>query len=200
MQQPFDEKFCLQKLGTSVFLSPKQRNVKFNAIVHQWHTSLTKFKLQQKCDRQPVKRNWLGGLSANTSYHSLLFSQLVYWLEQKKIPFLPRLLAFFWWFLTNLEIYPEHTIGKRDSECSSNFGNMIVVPIVDVPRKAKPEIFQHLQELAIPCWRTHDGKIWVEIRNVNIAVLVHSTIQQATAKPQELVELLQNCWDKDLNN
>lgn len=178
MQQPFDQKFDLQQLGKSTFLSPKQGE-KFNPIVHQWHTSLD--KLHQKCDRGRVKRNWLEGLSINPGLHGLFFFQLVYWLEQKKIPLLPRLLAFCWWFFTNLEIYPERMIGKRDSECSSTFDNIIVVPIVDVPSSTKPKIYQRLQELAIPCWRTRDGNIWVEVNNVNIAILVHRTIKQSVA-------------------
>ena len=197
MQQPFDQKFSLQQLGKSTFLAPQQKNPKFNPIAHQWQTSLT--KLYQKGDRGRAKRNWLEGLTKEPGYCGLLFSHFVYWLEQRKIPLLPRLLAFCWWLFTNLEIYPERTIGKRDNECSSTFNNFIVVPIVDVPRHAKPAIYQRLQELAIPCWRTRDGNIWVEISNVNIAVLVHRTIKQSVAQPQELVELLQNCWDKDIS-
>lgn len=197
MQQPFDQNFCLQQLRISRLFSPTQGKKWFNPIVHQWQTLLS--SLEQKCDRGPAKRNWLEGLSANPGYHGLLFSQLVYWLEQRKIPTLPRLLAFFWWFFTDLEIYPERMIGKRDNEFGLIFDNIIVVPIVDVPCNAKKDIFQHLQELAIPCWRSRDGNVWVEISNVNVAILVHRTIKQSIAKPQELVELLQNCWDKDLN-
>ena len=198
MQQPFDQKFCLQQLGRSTFFAPKQGNKNFNPIVHQWHTSLT--KLHQKCDRGRAKRNWLEGLTPEPGYHGLLFSQLVYWLEQRKIPLLPRLLAFLWWFFTSLDIYPERAIGKRDNECSSTLGNVIVVPIVDVPSHTKPKIYQRLQEFAIPCWRTRDGNVWVEISDVNIAVLVYQTIKQSVAQPQELVDLLQNCWEKDLNS
>ncbi len=193
MQQPFDQKFCLQQLGKSTFLSPKQRYKGLNPIVHQWHISLS--KLRQKCDRGRVKRNWLEGLTIDPGYHGLLFSHFVYWLERKKIPLLPSLLAFFWWFFTNLEIYPERKIGKNDHECSSTFNNIIVVPIVNVPDRAKPIICQSLQESGIPCWRTRDGNIWVEIRDVNVAVIVHGAIKQVTARPQELVELLQHCWD-----
>ena len=109
-------------------------------------------------------------------------------------------LAFVWWFFTNLEIYPERAIGKKYSECSSAFDNIIVVPIVDVPSNAKLIIYQRLQELAIPCWRTRDGNIWVEISNVNIAVIVHRTIKQSVAQPQEIVKLLQNCWNKNSNS
>jgi len=195
MQQPFDQKFILQQVGTSTFLSPQQGE-KFKPIVHQWHTSLA--KLRQKCDRGRVKRNWLEGLSIDPGLRGLLFFQLVYWLEQKKIPLLPSLLAFCWWSFTSLEIYPERAISKKHSECSSAFDNIIVVPIVDVPSNVKPRIYQRLQELAIPCWRTRDGNIWVEISNVNIAVIVHRTIQQSVAQPQEIVELLQNCWNKNL--
>ena len=200
MQQPFEQKFTLQQLGTSTFLSPKQGKEfnPFNPIVHQWRTSLN--KLHQKCDRGRAKRNWIEGLTIDPGFHGLLFFQLVYWLEQKKIPFLPHLLAFGWCLATNLEIYPERMIGRRDSECSSTFDNIIVAPIVDVPRSAKSEIYQHLQELSIPCWRTRDGNIWVEISNVNIAVLVHRAIEQATAKSQLTESLLQNCWNKNSNS
>ena len=152
-------------------------------------------KLYQKCDRGRVKRNWLEGLSIKPGFYSLCFFQLVYWLEQRKIPFLASLLASFWWLFTNLDIYPEHSIGKQDGECRSIFGNFIVTPIVNIPDRAKPEIMQHLQALAIPCWRTRDGNIWVEVRDVNVAVLVYNAIEQSTAKHQELVELLQHCWD-----
>lgn len=198
MQQHSNQEFCLQQLGRSTFFSSKQSNKRFNLFVHQWHRLFR--KLYQKCDRGRAKRNWLEGLSKNPGFHGLLFSQLVYWLEQKKIPLLPRLLAFFWWFFTDLELYPEYAIGKRDGECSSTFANVIIVPIVDVPRNAKPKIYQRLRELAIPCWRTRDGNIWVEISSVDIALLVHSIVQQSIPKPQELVELLQNCWNKDVDS
>ncbi|MGB5631759.1 MAG: Asr1405/Asl0597 family protein [Waterburya sp.] len=198
MQQSLNQKFCLQKLGRYTFFSPIQGNRTLNPILHQWQTLLT--KLHQKCDRGRAKRNWLEGLSANPGFHGLFFFQVVYWLEQKKILLLPRLLAFCWWFFTSLDFYPERTIGKQDHECNSTFSNIIVVPVVDVPSNAKPIIYQRLQDLAIPCWRTRDGNIWVEISNVNIAVLVHSTIKQSTVKPQATMELLQNCWNKDISH
>ncbi len=180
MQQPFDQKFSLQPVGLSSFLSPKHWRQKFRHLLSQWQT-LTD-KLYQKCDRGRIKRNWLEGLSPKPGFYSLCFFQLVYWLEQKKIPLLARFLAFCWWLFTSLDIYPEHSIGKKDHECSSTFGNFIITPIVDIPDLAKPEIFRRLQALAIPCWRTRDGNIWVEIRDVNVAVLVHNTIKQSTAK------------------
>lgn len=193
MQQPFVQKFSLQQLGSSSFSSPRHESKKFSHLVYQWQTYID--KLHRKCDRGRVKRNWLEGLSPKPGFYSLCFFQLVYWLEQRKIPLLARVLAFCWWLFTSLDIYPERSIGKKDHECSSTFGNFIVTPIVDVPDLAKPEIIQHLQELAVPCWRTRDGNIWVEIRDVTVAVLVHNTIKQSTAKHQELVELLQHCWD-----
>ncbi|MBE9046824.1 hypothetical protein IQ255_20825 [Pleurocapsales cyanobacterium LEGE 10410] len=196
MQQPFEQKFYFQRLGKTTFLAP-QRGKGVNLIVHQWHTSL--LKLRQKCDRGPAKRNWLEGLSANPGYCGLLFSQLVYWLEQKKVPWLPRLLAFFWWFFTNLDLFPEHKIGNRLDEYSSTFANVIVVPIVEIPDYAKQIAYQRLQELAIPCWRTRDGNVWVEIKDANVAILVHRTIKQSTAKTPELVEMLDNCWNQNLD-
>ena len=195
MQQPFEHKFYLQQFGRTTFLTPQQKEQRFNPIVHQWQTSLA--KLHQKCDRGRAKRNWLEGLTAKPGSYGLLWSNFVYWLESKKIPLLPRLLAFLWWFGTNLEIYPERKIGKKDHECSSTFDNVIVVPIVDIPDWGKPKIYHRLQELAIPCWRTRDGNIWVEISDVNAAVLIHKTIKQAVTQRQELVELLQNCWQQD---
>lgn len=193
MEQPFDQKFCLQQLGTLTFFAPQQKNLKINSIVHQWQASLN--KLHQTCDRGRVKRNWLEGLSPKPGFYSLCFFQVVYWLEQRKIPLFPRLMAFFWWFVTSLDLYPERRIGKRDNECSSTFGNFIVTPIVDVSDRAKPEILKRLQALAIPCWRTRDGNIWVEIRDSNVAVLIHNTIKQSVVKSEELVELLEHCWD-----
>ncbi|MGV2827797.1 hypothetical protein [Myxosarcina sp. GI1(2024)] len=64
-------------------------------------------------------------MSAKPGCCSLLFSQFVCWLERKQIPLLPRSLAFLWWFATNLDIFPEHKIGK-DNECSSTFANVII--------------------------------------------------------------------------
>lgn len=197
MQQPFDQKFCLQQLGKSTFFTPKQGNKNFNPIAHQWHTSV--IKLHQKCDRGVAKRNWLEGLSAKPGCCSLIFSQFVCWLERKQIPLLPRFLAFFWWFFTNLDIFPEHKIGK-ENEYSSTFANVIVVPIVAIPDYAKQIAYQRLQELAIPCWRTRDGDVWVEIKDVNVAILVHQTIKQSTTKNSELVQILYNCWNQDIHN
>ncbi|MEO0834606.1 MAG: Asr1405/Asl0597 family protein [Cyanobacteria bacterium J06642_3] len=192
MQQPFDQKLSWQKLGSSSS-SPRHKSKKLSHLVYQWQSYID--ELYQKCDRGRVKRNWLEGLSPKPGFYSLCLFQAVYWLEQRKIPFLARILAACWWFFTSLDIYPERSIGKRDNECSSTFGNFIVTPIVDVPDLAKPEILRRLQASAVPCWRTRDGNIWVEIRDVNVAVLVHNTIKQSTAKSQKLVELLQQCWD-----
>lgn len=196
MQQPFDQKFYLQRLGETTFFAPHQGKG-LNLILHQWHTSL--IKLHQKCDCGSAKRNWLEGLSAKPGCCGLLFSQFVYWLEQKKIPLLPRSLAFLWWFFTNLDIFPEHRIGK-DNEYSSTFANIIIVPIVEIPNYAKQIVYQRLQESAIPCWRTRDGNVWVEIKDVNVAILVHKTIKQSTVKSSELVQMLDNCWNQDLDS
>ena len=192
MQQPFDQKLSWQKLGLSS-VSPRHKSKKFSHLVYQWQSYID--ELYQKCDRGRVKRNWLEGLTPKPGFYSLCLFQVVYWLEQRKIPLLARILACCWWFFTNLDIYPERSIGKKDHECSSTFGNFIVTPIIDVSDLAKPEILRHLQASAVPCWRTRDGNIWVEIRDVNVAVLVHNTIKQSTAKSQKLVELLQHCWD-----
>lgn len=194
MQQPFDQKFRFQQLGKTTFFAP-QKEKSVNLIVHQWHTAL--IKLRQKYDRGSAKRNWLEGLSAKPGCCGLLFSQFVCWLERKQIPLLPRSLAFLWWIFTNLDIFPEHKIGK-DNECSSTFANVIVVPIVEIPDYAKQIAYQRLQELDLPCWRTRDGHVWVEIKDVNIAILVHQTIKQSTAKTPELVQMLHNCWNQDL--
>ena len=182
MQQHFDQKFSLRQIGSFSFLWSKHQSKKFSHLRHQCQTLID--KIYQKCDRGRVKRNWLEGLSPKPGFCSLCFFQLVYWLEQRKIPVVARFLAFWWWLFTNLDIYPERSIGKKDHECSSTFGNFIVVPIVDIPDLAKPEILRHLQASAVPCWRTRDDNIWVEIRDVNVAVLVHNTIKQSTAKHQ----------------
>ena len=194
MQQPFNQKFYLQRLGKTTLFAPK-KGKGINLIVQQWRTSV--IKLRQKYDRGSAKRNWLEGLSAKPGYCSLLFSQFVCWLERKQIPLLPRLLAFSWWFFTNFDIFPEHRIGK-ENEYSSTFANVIVVPIVEIPDYAKRIAYQRLQELDIPCWRTRDGNVWVEVRDVNVALLVHQAIQQSTAKTPELVQMLHNCWNQDL--
>ncbi|WP_052056123.1 Asr1405/Asl0597 family protein [Myxosarcina sp. GI1] len=197
MQKPFDQKFHFRRLGKTTFFA-LQRGENINLIVHQWHTAL--IKLRQKYDRGSAKRNWLEGLTAKPGCCSLLFSQFVCWLERKQIPLLPRFLAFLWWFFTNFDIFPEHKIGKegKDNECSSTFANVIVVPIVEISDYAKQIAYQRLQELDIPCWRTRDGNIWVEVKDVNIAILVHQTIQQSTAKTPELVQMLHNCWNQDI--
>lgn len=194
MQQPLEQKFYLQRLGKTIFFAPKNGQG-LNLIVHRWHTALT--KLRQKYDRGSAKRNWLEGLSAKPGCCGLLFSQFVCWLERKQIPLLPRSLAFLWWFFTNFDIFPEHKIGK-DNEYSSTFANIIVVPIVEIPDYAKQIAFQRLQKLAIPCWRTRDGNVWVEIKDTNAALVVHQTIKQSTAKTPELVRLLHNCWNQDI--
>lgn len=198
MQQPFDQKFYLQRLRKTAFFAP-QEGKGINLIVHQWRTSV--IKLRQKYDRGSAKLNWLEGLSTKPGCCGLLFSQFVCWLERKQIPLLPCALAFFWWFFTNLDIFPEHKIGKeKENEYSSTFADIIVVPIVEVTDYAKQIAYRHLQELAIPCWRTGDGNVWVEIKDVNVAILVHQTIKQSTAKKPELVQMLYNCWNKDLDS
>ena len=56
-------------------------------------------------------------------------------------------------------------------------------------------VHHRLQELMIPCWCPEDGSLWVEIEHSLQAILLRSTVYQAIASRQELIDWLQRCWE-----
>jgi serine O-acetyltransferase len=62
--------------------------------------------------RDPAARNWLEVLCCYPGFHALMFHRVAHWLNQRKIPFLPRWLSHLGRFLTGIEIHPGATIGR----------------------------------------------------------------------------------------
>ncbi|OLP19988.1 hypothetical protein BST81_02635 [Leptolyngbya sp. 'hensonii'] len=64
---------------------------------------------------------------------------------------------------------------------------------VTIPRSDRWQVFQRLQELAIPCEVSQDGHLWVEITHVTGAIQLRSVVQQIMADRRELVDWLKQC-------
>ena len=58
------------------------------------------------------------------------------------------------------------------------------------------QVYQRLQELGIPCWCATNQPLTVDIAEVAAAVQLWSVVRQLTVSRQELVCLLERCWQK----
>ncbi len=56
------------------------------------------------------------------------------------------------------------------------------------------EVYKRLRELDINCWCEAEKPLRVQLKNINEATQLDSVLKQFTANRQELVRLLQNCW------
>lgn len=63
-------------------------------------------------ERDPAARNWLEVLLCYPGLHALWFHRLSHWLNNKKIPLIPRLISHLARLLTGIEIHPGAQIGK----------------------------------------------------------------------------------------
>ncbi|WP_034935864.1 serine O-acetyltransferase [Gloeocapsa sp. PCC 73106] len=63
-------------------------------------------------ERDPAARNWLEVLLCYPGLQALCFHRLSYWLNQRGIPLIPRLISHLARFLTGIEIHPGAEIGK----------------------------------------------------------------------------------------
>jgi len=63
-------------------------------------------------ERDPAARNWLEVLICYPGLHALWFHRFSHWLNNKKIPLIPRLISHIARFLTGIEIHPGAQIGK----------------------------------------------------------------------------------------
>ncbi|WP_017314882.1 Asr1405/Asl0597 family protein [Mastigocladopsis repens] len=66
--------------------------------------------------------------------------------------------------------------------------------IVQIPVSARWQIYHRLQELMIKSWCLPDGSLRVQVNNCLTAILVRSTVLQFMASRQELIDLLERCW------
>lgn len=69
-----------------------------------------------------------------------------------------------------------------------------VSEIVEVNWADRWQIYQRLQELAIPCWCDTNQPLKVYIADVAAAVQLWSVSRQLTTPRQELVSWLEHCW------
>nr|WP_250124609.1 Asr1405/Asl0597 family protein [Chroococcidiopsis sp. CCMEE 29] len=56
------------------------------------------------------------------------------------------------------------------------------------------QVYQRLQELAIPCWCATNQPLRVHIADVTAAVQLWSVLRQFTTSRQDLVWWLERCW------
>lgn len=68
--------------------------------------------------------------------------------------------------------------------------------IVEVSWADRWQVYQRLQELAIPCWCATEQPLKVHIADVTAAIQLWSVLRQFTAPRQDLVRALDRCWQK----
>lgn len=71
----------------------------------------------------------------------------------------------------------------------------LISQVAKVSRCERWLLHRRLEELMIPCWCPDDGSLWVEIEHGIDAILLRSTVYQALASRQELVDWLGRCWE-----
>ncbi len=69
--------------------------------------------LRNIINQDPAAKNWLEVLLCYPCVHVLLFYRIAHWLQQKKVPLLPRWLMQIACFFTGIEIHPNAQIGRR---------------------------------------------------------------------------------------
>lgn len=73
----------------------------------------------------------------------------------------------------------------------------LISQVAKVSRCERWVLHRRLEELMIPSWCPDDGSLWVEIQHGIDAILLRSTVYQASASRQELVNWLRRCWEAD---
>lgn len=63
-------------------------------------------------DRDPAARNWLEVLFCYPGLQALVLHRIAHWLQQRQLPFVPRLISHIGRLLTGIEIHPGATIGQ----------------------------------------------------------------------------------------
>lgn len=66
--------------------------------------------------------------------------------------------------------------------------------IVEVNWADRWQVYQRLQELAIPCSCAIDKPLQVQITDAMAAVQLWSVLRQLNTSRQDLVRWLENCW------
>lgn len=66
--------------------------------------------------------------------------------------------------------------------------------VVEINRADKWQVYMRLQELDIPTWCETNQALTVEVTNATAAIQLWSVVRQLTAKRQDLVLALEQCW------
>jgi serine O-acetyltransferase len=69
--------------------------------------------LQAVFDRDPAATSTLEVILTYAGFHALLAYRLAHWLQNKSVPFMPRVISQFARWLTGIEIHPAAKIGTR---------------------------------------------------------------------------------------
>lgn len=69
--------------------------------------------LQAVFDRDPAATSTLEVILTYAGFHALLAYRLAHWLQDKGVPFIPRVISQFARWLTGIEIHPAAKIGTR---------------------------------------------------------------------------------------
>ncbi len=88
-----------------------ERKIKpIHPFFHWWETVQADFQII--FERDPAARNWLEVLCFYPGFHALELHRIAHWLNNRKIPFFPRLISYLTRLFTGVEIHPGAVIGK----------------------------------------------------------------------------------------
>ena len=90
---------------------------------------------------------------------------------------------------TTLVVSSLRVIVLKSLSCKSESSVMVEVSWAD-----RWQVYQRLQELAIPCSCAIDKPLQIQITDAVAAVQLWSVLRQLNTSRQDLVRWLENCW------
>lgn len=112
LSPPSQKMTALKPKSNSISANTKseEKNSLFSKAIALWQTLTVDFQIV--FDRDPAARNWLEVILCYPGFHALILYRIAQWLNNRKLPLIPRLISHLGRFLTGIEIHPGAVIGK----------------------------------------------------------------------------------------
>jgi serine O-acetyltransferase len=94
----------------SASTKPEQKNSLLARSIDLWQALTVDFKII--FDRDPAARNWLEVILCYPGFHAVILHRIAHWLNERKLPLIPRLISHVGRLFTGIEIHPGAVIGK----------------------------------------------------------------------------------------
>jgi serine O-acetyltransferase len=95
---------------TSANSTGEQETSLVSKAIELWQTLVIDFTII--FDRDPAARNWLEVILCYPGFHAVILHRIAHWLNNCKLPLIPRLISHIGRLFTGIEIHPGAVIGK----------------------------------------------------------------------------------------